>query len=193
MAVGAAAKQLVAQLFVAEVEGVLLEPLQGLEIQIPLQFHLGGGAVGLLQHLQQQRQQRVGISQGAFECHHQQIVAGFTAQVGAEALHHIGKGFRIQVPTAAGQHPRQQLLLARPPRRIQVTAQRHHQPCRQNCRPGLGQADQLIHAGSTSSTEAWAGSQAGARACKRSRSQLSRRCSGASRSSKRPCRVAWAS
>ena len=32
MAVGAVAKELLAQLFVAEVEGVLLEPLQGLKV-----------------------------------------------------------------------------------------------------------------------------------------------------------------
>ena len=77
MAVAATAVEQLAQPLMGQVERVLLQPLQGLQVQITLQLNLTVIQQRVLHHLQQERQEAGGIAANAFERQHQPVIIGF--------------------------------------------------------------------------------------------------------------------
>ena len=105
MAVGAIAKHQLAQTILGAAEGVFLQALQGLQVEVPLELDLLAAGSGLLHHLEQLRQQHMAIAAHPFQHDLQMVIASFTTEAGPLVFNPLGKGARIVVAAAAGERP----------------------------------------------------------------------------------------
>ena len=194
VAIGPLAIELLAQAVVGQLKGILLLALQVLQVQVPLQVHLGrlqGGGAG---HERQQRQEIGGIVAGALQADHQGVLAGFRPQGCPPPLHQLRQAVRIQRPGPAGHRAGQQLHGAALPLGVLAAAAADPQPGGQQAGPSPlqhhqgqapwqgGSSPGAGHAGTASSTQARSGASHGPHwRCRSSLCHCSRTCRGSSR------------
>ena len=109
MPVGPIAVELMAQLVVGDLEGILFLPLEGLQIQLALERDLVLDQPRTAHHLQDQGQQQGGVIAGAFQADQGAVFGGFAAQTCSPSFHEIGQRFTTQAAAASAQDPSQQL------------------------------------------------------------------------------------
>ena len=207
VAVRTIAIELVAELVMGQLKGILALALQALQVQLPLQIQLIGLQARAAHHREQQRQQGVAVLSGTLEGQHQTVLSGLAAQAGAGPLDEIRQRFGIELAAAAGHQSSEQLMGAataggihaaaatndqpsREDRRARPVQERHGQTIAERQARGWGRQGGEAHAGTASSTKARAGSSRG-RAEARSRSGLQSSSSSSGRDNgwRRPQRV----